>query len=31
MRTLLKVRRFVIRNWKFLLQTGVTVLGILHR
>jgi hypothetical protein len=24
-------RRFLNRNWKFLVQTGVTILGILHR
>jgi hypothetical protein len=26
-----RARRFLNRNWKFLLQTGVTLLGILHR
>lgn len=26
-----RVRRFMSRNWKFLVQTGVTVLGILHK
>jgi hypothetical protein len=25
------VRRFFDRNWKFLVQTGVTILGILHK
>jgi hypothetical protein len=24
-------RRFLNRNWKFLVQTGVTILGILHK
>jgi hypothetical protein len=24
-------RRFLNRNWKFLVQTGVTILSILHR
>jgi hypothetical protein len=24
-------RRFLNRNWKFLVQTGITVLGILHK
>ena len=24
-------RRFLNRNWMFLVQTGVTILGILHR
>jgi hypothetical protein len=28
---LLHVRRFLSRNWKFFLQTGVTILGILHK
>jgi hypothetical protein len=27
----LRVRRFMNRNWKFLVQTGVTILGILHK
>jgi hypothetical protein len=26
-----RTRRFLTRNWKFLVQTGVTILGILHR
>jgi hypothetical protein len=26
-----RTRRFLDRNWKFLLQTGVTILGILHK
>jgi hypothetical protein len=26
-----RARRFLNRNWKFLVQTGVTILGILHR
>ena len=26
-----RVRRFLNRNWKFLVQTGVTILGILHK
>ena len=26
-----RVRRFLNRNWKFLLQTGVTILGIMHK
>jgi hypothetical protein len=26
-----RTRRFLNRNWKFLVQTGVTILGILHR
>jgi hypothetical protein len=26
-----RTRRFLSRNWKFLVQTGVTILGILHR
>ena len=26
-----RARRFLSRNWKFLVQTGVTILGILHR
>jgi hypothetical protein len=26
-----RVRRFLDRNWKFLVQTGVTILGILHK
>jgi hypothetical protein len=28
---LARTRRFFNRNWKFLVQTGVTILGILHR
>ena len=26
-----RARRFLDRNWKFLVQTGVTILGILHK
>jgi hypothetical protein len=26
-----RTRRFLNRNWKFLVQTGVTIFGILHR
>jgi hypothetical protein len=26
-----RTRRFLNRNWKFLVQTGVAILGILHR
>lgn len=26
-----RLRRFMNRNWKFLVQTGVTILSILHR
>jgi hypothetical protein len=26
-----RVRRFMSRNWKFMVQTGVTILGILHK
>jgi hypothetical protein len=26
-----RIRRFLDRNWKFLLQTAVTILGILHK
>ncbi|MHC2661694.1 hypothetical protein ACVINX_002479 [Bradyrhizobium diazoefficiens] len=31
MKNLLKVRRFVARNWKFLVQVGVSILTILHK
>jgi hypothetical protein len=26
-----RARRFLKLNWKFLVQTGVTILGILHK
>jgi len=32
LKTVLKVRRFVARNWKFLVQVGVNILTvIMHR
>jgi hypothetical protein len=30
-KTLMKARLFVARNWKFLVQMGVTIFSILHR